>query len=50
VTSGCHNISVEIVSPIRTAGAVCLMVLFAVNTFEDMKARLAFLYNKSWRF
>ena len=36
------SIPVEMVMPIRTTIAVCLMVLFAVNTFEDMRAWLTF--------
>jgi len=31
---------VEAVSPIRTAETVYLMVLFAVNIFKDIRARL----------
>jgi len=33
-------ISVEPVTPIRTAIAICLMVSFAVHTFEDMRTWL----------
>ena len=33
---------VETIMPIRTAVAICLMILFAVYAFEDMKTRLAF--------
>jgi len=40
-------LSVEIVLPIRTGGTVYLMVLFVVDTFEDVRARLAFYYSKS---
>jgi len=39
-------LSVEMVSPIKTAGTVCLMVFFAVDIFEDVRARLIFLYNE----
>ena len=35
-------IPVEMVMPIRTTIAVCLMVPFAVNAFEDMRAWLTF--------
>ena len=34
--------------PIRTCVAVCLMVTFAVDTFERMRTKLAFLYTKPW--
>ena len=35
-------ISVKTVMPIKTTIAVCLIVSFAVNTFEDMKVWLIF--------
>jgi len=38
------------VSSIRTAGTVHLIVLFTVDTFEDMKTRLTFLCSELWRF
>jgi len=44
------SLSVETVSLIRIARTVCLMVLFVVNVFEDMRARLAFLHSEPWRF
>ena len=37
---------VEMVSPIRTSVSVCLMVFFTIDTFENMRTRLAFLYSK----
>jgi len=37
---------VEIVSLIRIAGTVCLMVYFVVDVFEDMRARLVFLQSE----
>ena len=40
---------IEIVSPIRTSVAVHLMVSFTIDTFEDVRARLAFLCSKPWR-
>jgi len=30
------------ITPIRTAITICLMILFAVHVFEDMKTRLTF--------
>ena len=36
-------ISIETVAPIWTIIAVCLMILFAVYTFEDVRTWLAFL-------
>ena len=40
---------IEIVLPIRTSTAVHLMVFFTIDTFEDVRARLAFLCSKLWR-
>ena len=40
---------IEIVMPIRICVAVCLIVIFVVNTFERMKTKLTFLYNKFWQ-
>jgi len=37
---------VETVSPIRTSVAVCLVVSLAVDTLEEIRARLTFLYSK----
>ena len=36
-------ISIEIVVPIQTTIAVCLMIPFAVHAFEDMRTWLTFL-------
>jgi len=35
-------ISIETVMPIRTTIAICLMVLFAIHAFEDVRAWLTF--------
>ena len=35
-------VSIEIVTPIRTANAIHLMVAPAIHTFEDMRTRLSF--------
>jgi len=35
-------ISIEMVTPIRTTIAICLMIPFAIHTFEDVRAWLAF--------
>jgi len=35
-------ISIEMVMPIRTTIAICLMVPFAIHAFEDVRAWLAF--------
>ena len=35
-------ISIEMVMPIRTTIAICLMIPFAIYTFEDVRAWLAF--------
>jgi len=40
---------VETVLPIRTSVAVCLVVSLAVDTFEEIRVRLTFLYSKLWR-
>jgi len=40
---------IEIISLIRTSVAVHLMVFFTIDTFEDIRARLAFLYSRLWR-
>ena len=39
-------LSVETVSPIRTSIAVCLIVSFTVNAFEEMRLRIIFSYGK----
>jgi len=39
---------VEIVMSIRTGVTVHLIVSFAIDAFEDMKARLAFFYSEPW--
>ena len=35
-------VSIEIVMPIRTANAICLMVTLAIHIFEDVRTRLSF--------
>jgi len=40
---------IEIVLPIRTSAAVHLMVFFTIDTFEDVRVRLAFFCSKLWR-
>ena len=35
-------ISIEMVTPIRTTIAICLMIPFAIHAFEDVRAWLAF--------
>jgi len=35
-------ISIEIVMPVRTTIAVCLMIPFAIHVFEDMRTWLVF--------
>jgi len=38
---------VETITPIRTAVAICLMIPFAVYTFEDVRTSLAFFSGHS---
>jgi len=40
------SLFVEIVMLIRIGGTVYLMVFFAIDIFEDVRARLAFFYSK----
>jgi len=40
---------VEMVMPIRTGVTVHLIVFFAIDAFEDIRARLTFLHSKPWR-
>ena len=35
-------VSIEIVMPIRTANAICLMVALAIHVFKDVRTRLSF--------
>ena len=42
-------ISIKTVSPIWTSIVVCLIVAFTVDTFENIRTRLAFLCSKLWR-
>ena len=35
-------VSIEMVTPIRTANTICLMVSLAIHTFEDVRTRLFF--------
>ena len=40
---------VEMVLPIRTFVAVCLVVTFTVDALERMRARLTIFHSKPWR-
>ena len=40
---------IEMVLPIRTSVAVCLIVFFTIDAFKDMRVRLGFLCSKPWR-
>ena len=43
------SLLVEMVAPIRTFATVCLVVTFAVDALEWMRARLAILCSEPWR-
>ena len=34
--------SIEMISPVRTTKAICLMVFFAIHVLEDVRTRLPF--------
>jgi len=43
-------VSIEMVTPIRTANAICLMVALAIHAFEDVRTRLSFFGSHSIHF
>ena len=43
-------ISIEMVMPVRTTIAVCLMIPFAIHAFEDMRTWLTFFGGRSISF
>ena len=40
-------VPIEMVAPVRTAIAICLMVSFAIHAFEDVRARLTVFSGRS---